>query len=223
MKESVDDCYNNCVRCTYNQRYTAKYQLGVNHFPRKPGESIYIDCLLGLSTSSRGDKAVLVIYDFFSRYGMALPLRSEKAKSICEVFVEKYLMIFGPPRRIFSDNHPNLIGSMLSHVCKIFGIRRWHVPQYGARANCSERLVGQIAGLLRCSAKSPDAKNWHLLLPLVCYSLNATSSPELGGFSPNEIQFGRDMPNNFVPLIPPAENFEAGRPGEYLQIGRAHV
>ena len=93
-----------------------------------------------------------------------------------------------------------------------------NIPPYSPRSNGNiERLVGQIGQLLRCSARTPDEKNWHTILPFVMYAHNSIATNELGGFSPNEIQFGRDMPANFVPIIPPSESFEPGKPGEYLK------
>ena len=110
MKDDVDMRYRNCIRCTYNQRYPIKHKLGNAHFPARPGSTIHLDCLTGLSKSARGDRAVLVMIDKFSRFGVAVPLKSEKAKAISEAFVERYLMVYGVPKMIITDNHPNFIG-----------------------------------------------------------------------------------------------------------------
>ena len=128
MKDDVDMRYRNCIRCTYNQRYPIKHKLGNAHFPARPGSTIHLDCLTGLSKSARGDRAVLVMIDKFSRFGVAVPLKSEKAKAISEAFVERYLMVYGVPKMIITDNHPNFIGQTLSHICKIFGIRKYKCP-----------------------------------------------------------------------------------------------
>ena len=147
---------------------------------------------------------------------MAIQLQSEKAHQIAQAFIERYVCYFGPPKNLFSDNHPSFISTITKHVCNILGIKKYEIPFYTPRGNPAERLIGSISHLLRASIKEPDTRNWHIILPLICYSLNATASAELGGFSPNEIQFARPLPKNFITLIPPDEKFNDVDYSEYL-------
>ena len=72
-----------------------------------------IVCLyyLSLKRSKGGHKNILVITDHFSRYAQAIPTRNQTAKTTARVLFDNFIVHYGFPARIHSDQ-----GQTLSHT-----------------------------------------------------------------------------------------------------------
>ena len=62
-----------------------------------PSERITLDVLGPLPTSESGNKYVLLIADYFTKWPEAYPLPNQEAITIAEVLVKEYICRFGVP------------------------------------------------------------------------------------------------------------------------------
>lgn len=74
-----------------------------------------IVCLdyLSLERSKGGFENILVITDHFSRYAQAIPTRNQTAKTTARVLFENFILHYGFPARIHSDQGQNFESKLI--------------------------------------------------------------------------------------------------------------
>lgn len=98
----------------------------------EPLELVCLD-ILDIGPSNSNNKYICVIVDHFTKYVVAEPIPNKSADSIAKVFVEKFVLTFGAPRRIHSDRGTEFLNATMAEIAKILGIERsftaGHDPQ----------------------------------------------------------------------------------------------
>ncbi|CAG2217472.1 unnamed protein product [Mytilus edulis] len=89
-----------------------------------PFERIGIDILGPLPKSTRGNKFLLVIGDYFTKWMEAIPIQDREATTVANKLIERIVTIFGVPMEIHSDRGSNFESNVFAETCKILGINK---------------------------------------------------------------------------------------------------
>ncbi|CAG2211132.1 unnamed protein product [Mytilus edulis] len=89
-----------------------------------PFERIGIDILGPLPKSTRGNKFLLVIGDYFTKWMEAIPIQDMEATTVANKLIERIVTIFGVPMEIHSDRGSNFESNVFAEMCKILGINK---------------------------------------------------------------------------------------------------
>ena len=181
--------------------------------PKAPLDIIYIDIATGLCKSIDGYYCLLLVYDSFSRFAQAIPLRSEKADYIVQQFMSQYVARYGMPKHIHSENGRNMDSTLIRHLCLMLGALKSSTPPYHPASNPCETICGAIVNLIRKALTSSDQRYWPQCLPFALNAYNSTVHTATG-YTPNSIFFGRFNENSSVPLVP--FDSEAATVNEYF-------
>ena len=79
-----------------------------------------MDIIGPVTESSKGNKYILVLPDYASRYVMNIPMKDHKAHTIAEHLEKKVCRKFGPPARVLSDKGTNFLSKLISKICILF-------------------------------------------------------------------------------------------------------
>ncbi|CAC5404130.1 unnamed protein product [Mytilus coruscus] len=82
-----------------------------------PFERIGIDILGPLPKSTRGNKFVLVIGDYFTKWMEAIPIQDMEATTVANKLIERIVTIFGVPMEIHSDRGSNFESNVFAEMC----------------------------------------------------------------------------------------------------------
>ena len=82
----------------------------------KPGGLIAIDLLSGLPYSRFGNKYLLVITDYASKYAMAIPIPNKEPKMVIQTLFRRWILIIGFPDAIQFDQG----SEFTAKICKEF-------------------------------------------------------------------------------------------------------
>jgi len=219
MKRDIRKAYRECVPCSYNKKFPVKYPQGkVMTSPKFPNHVVYLDLMPGMLKAYDGSIAVLLCYDGFSRFGMAIPLKSQKAEYVAKKFMQHYVQSYGFPMHLMSDNATNLSSSMMNWICRILNIKKTESPSWSPRSEQCENLVQAVAQLLKVHMGQRDRKMWPVVLPFLMAAYNgAVNTSSL--YSPAEIFLGRTYAVNLGhPVVDPTE--EGITKNEYLATVR---
>ena len=83
----------------------------------EPWERIAMDIVGPLQRTPSGNRFILTLMDFGTRFPEAIPLRNTDAKTTCNALMEAFSN-FGVPKEILSDNGTNFVAAVTQQLLK---------------------------------------------------------------------------------------------------------
>ena len=192
-------------RCTICRKYNSaspKYNKGTFQAPGVPMDFISMD-LIGefRPPSTHGNKYALTVICMLSGWTWCIPIPDKTAPVVIQAYLKHVHHVFGPSRKILSDNGTEFSNKLFENVAKELGVEhKIYSPPYRPQSN--GRIEGFHAFLKTCLAKhvSPNVE-WDEVCSLATAAYNFLPN-EHSRESPFFIMFGRD------PRLPLTELFQ---------------
>ena len=138
---------------------------------KEPFKRIAIDIVGPLQRTARGNKYILTMMDFATRYPEAIPLRKIDATTVAEALCETFTRL-GLPEEILSDQGSNFTSNLMKKVMELLQIHHLKTSPYHPQTDgMLERFHGTLKGMMRKSNIPVANKNWDEYLPCVCVTL----------------------------------------------------
>ncbi|KAK7877355.1 hypothetical protein WMY93_031928 [Mugilogobius chulae] len=175
--------------------------------------------ILELPVTSKGNKYVLVVEDYFTKYVNLYALPNQTAYNVAHCLFEDYVLVHGVPEMLHSDQGRQFEAEVIQTLCRLLGIKKTHTTAYNPKSDGmverhNRTLIDQLAKMLLS-----HGGEWDGFLKQVAFAYN--SSPHASTrFSPFYLMHGREarVPADVL-ASPPAQ--EAERPGsvsEYVTV-----
>ena len=182
-----------CGACNVNKHTNRKnrcpltiYQAGY------PLEKIHIDFMGPLPRTADGNEHLLVIVDNFSKWCEFVPLPSQEAEVTAWAVVKEFLLRFGCPLEIMSDQGRNFESTLFKEMCELFKIHKLRTTAYRPSANGqAERMNRTLLQSLRCFINKKQ-NDWDKWVPFVASSIRSSVNRQTG-FTPNKLMLGREV------------------------------
>lgn len=217
-----------CLICQAKRPPVRKARGGLGQFAvGVPMERVGMDILGPLPQSRRGNKYLLVVSDYFTRWIEAYPIPDIEAKTICQVFINEFITRYGIPRQIHTDRGTQFTSLLFKEMCEVFRINKsFTTPLHPQSNGLVERFNRTIEDMLSKVVR-PDQRNWDEVLPMVMLAYR-TSQHESTGHTPSMMMFGREieLPIDLLLGLPPDEKPSAH--AEYItnlisRLDRVHT
>ena len=159
-----------------------------------PMERIALDILGPLPTTDNGNKYVLVVADYYTKYVEAYAVPDEKAETVAQKLVDEFISRYGVPQEVHSDQGRNFESRLFQEVCRHLGIRKtrttpWNPKSDGMVERFNRTLISMLSTLLDPKKHQRD---WDRLLPYVTSAYRSTTH-ETTKETPNMMMFGREV------------------------------
>ena len=217
LRTSVRKYIRKCTVCARRKCHNKTPRAALNTRPvGYPLERIAMDIKGPLPVSNHGNRYILVISDYFTKFSEAYAIPNQEAETIANKICQEWVSRYGTPRQCHSDCGQNLQGRVVQHLCKVLGIHKIHTVPYNPKSDGQvERLNKTIGEMLSAYVQS-NQLDWDDHLPFVMMAYRA-SIQESTGFSPNKLMFGRENNSPLCTLLEPSEDQHFLTVENYLQ------
>ena len=139
-----------------------------------------------------GNRYILVMIDVFTKYTVAVAIQDQTARTAIDVFTEHWLLKFGAPHRLLTDQGANFESQAFKNLCLLWKIDKVHTTPYHPAGNgVCERVNKTIKNGLQKTMQGKEKIEWDLYLPDVIFSYN-TAVHDSTGFTPFRLMFGEE-------------------------------
>ena len=197
MKESIEKKCQTCERCFRRKAQPQKAAPMVNIRTTYPFELVCMD-YLSLEPDSHDTRNILVITDHFTKFAVAVPTKDQKARTVAKALWENFLVHYGFPSRLHSDQGRDFESHTIRELCSLFGAEKVRTTPYHPQGNPVERFNRTLLSMLG-TLEDKDKQHWRDFVKPLVHAYNCTIN-DTTGYSPYELMFGR-QPTLPVDLI----------------------
>ena len=174
-------------------------------------ERVAADILGPLPETEKGNKYVLVVGDYFTKWVEAYPLPNQEASTIARVLVNEFICRYGVPKELHTDQGRNFESTLMLEVCKLLGVKKTRTCPFHPRGDgfverFNRTLISMVAAIL-----DPDEnqKDWDEKIPLAMLAYRS-SVQESTGETPSMMMLGREitLPVDVMVTSPPSTQKE---------------
>ena len=189
LESDVEEKVKNCIRCIKRKTVPKPSAELVNIVSSQPMELVCID-FLSLERSKGGFENILVITDHFTRYAQAFPTRNQLAKTTAKILFENFIVHYGFPARIHSDQGRNFESGVIKELCSLAGVAKSRTTPYHPMGNGMVERFNQTLLKMLGTLEENQKEDWKSYVAPLVHSYNATRHDSTG-YSPFFLMFGR--------------------------------
>ena len=161
----------------------------VNISTTQPMELVCID-FLSLEKSKGGEEHILMITDHFTRYAQGFPTRNQLVKTTARVLSDQFIVHYGFPALIHSDQGRNFESAVIKELCSIAGVQKSRTTPYHPMGNGMVERFNQTLLNMLGTLQDDQKQDWKSYVAPLVYAYNSTKHDSTG-YSPFFLMFGR--------------------------------
>ena len=177
MAQDVDRYCRECITCQ-KSKLPMPVRSPLTNIPiGRPWQMIAID-ILEVPVSTKNNRYLLVIQDYFTKWVDARPLPDQTAIRITAELV-KLFCTYGVPEIVHSDQGRNFESSIVQSTLEAFGVKKSRTTPYHPQGDgMVERFNRSLLQLLRTYVERQE--DWEQHLPLALYAYRTATHTSTG-------------------------------------------
>ncbi|GBO39742.1 Transposon Tf2-9 polyprotein [Araneus ventricosus] len=161
-----------CHECIKRRGYAKNIKAPIQRIPTAdfPFQKCAFDAVGPLVTSNHGNKWIIVISDYFTRYAEAYPVKNIQSSTVAHILME-FISRHGLMQVLYSDRGSNFISEAMNEIYKKLGIQKLTTLAYSPQSNglverLNKTLIDSLSHLV-----SVTQEDWceHVPLALMAY------------------------------------------------------
>ncbi len=196
MRQDISFHLKQCPTCQQikspSQKVGTLCPITVSH----PFEMVGWDLMGPFPTSRKGNKYILVMTEYLTRWCEAEPIADTSASTIASVLLRKIIFPHGFPAHLLSIQGPQFRGEVMQVLTTSMGIQQKFTTPYHPQTNGLTERMNRTLKQIISSFIDPLHQDWDEILPFAVHAYN-TSVQASTRVSPFRALYGRD------PHLPP--------------------
>lgn len=181
---------NDCGRCIKFKTPDNQRASLVKITTTEPLELVCMDYLT-VEPSKGNIQNILVMTDHFTKFTIAVPTRNQTARTTADAIFNEFIVHYGLPRKLHSDQGANFCSNIIKELCQITGISKSRTTPYHPMGNgITERFNRTLISMLG-TLDLEQKHNWKKYIYPLVHAYNSTIHDSTG-FSPYFLMFGRE-------------------------------
>lgn len=156
-----------------------------------PMERIATDILGEFPVTDKGNRYILVVSDYFTKWTEAFPMPNMEAQTVARLIVEEVICRFGVPVLIHSDQGRQYESLLFREVCHHLQIRKTRTTPYHPQSDGMVERFNKTLATMLSNYVDDNHRDWDECIPFVMMAYRA-SQHESTGFTPNMLMLGRE-------------------------------
>ena len=168
-----------------------------------PMERIATDILGELPETDEGNRYILVISDYFTKWTEAFAMPNMEAKTVARIIVEEVIVRFGVPYTIHSDQGRQYESKLFAEVCGLLEIEKTRTTPYHPKSDGMVERFNRTLETMLSNYVKENHRDWDRQLPYIMMAYRSAEH-ETTSFTPNMLMLGREttMPLDLVYEMP---------------------
>ena len=156
-----------------------------------PMERVHLDILGPFNRSKRNNAYILVMVDQFTKWVELAALPAQSAELTARAVLNHFVVTFGCPLEIHTDNGRNFECELFHSFCKLLEITKTRSTPYHPAGNGQCEVFNKIILQMIRAYLSRGFKEWDQHIPLIAMSLHSMKNRSTG-YSANMLMLGRE-------------------------------
>lgn len=155
--------------------------------------------LVGPLNNDCDNRYILTLQCDLTKFVEGYPLPNKESKTVAEAFVNNFILRYGIPAEVLTDQGTEFLANVFRESCSILGIKQlnstaYHHETLGALENSHKHLAAYLRIQL-----AKYANNWSSWVPYWCFVYNNSVHTETR-YTPHELVFGKlgSLPSNVI-------------------------
>jgi transposase InsO family protein len=165
---------------------------------------VAMDIVGPVTESYRGNKYILVLMEYVTRYVIAFPLKETTAQTIVKKFIKHVITKEGIPAQILTDQGSNFQSETMAELCKQLGTKQLRTTSYHPQTDGAVERFNQTLGNMLTIHTHNNPREWDEHLGYIVAAYNTTPHSSTGD-TPFFLLKGRDAIEP-TDLRPPLRN-----------------
>lgn len=157
-----------------------------------PMDRVATDILGELPTTKKGNKYLLVVSDYFTKWTECFPIPNMEAKTMAKLIVEEVFVRYGIPFTVHSDQGRQYESTLFEEMCKVLHIKKTRTTPYHPQSDDMVERFNKTLVTMLSAYVNDHHSDWDEHLPYVMMACR-TSLHETTGFTPNQLMLGREV------------------------------
>ena len=133
MSRDIDQYVTKCDRCLRRKSSVHNRAPLVNVNTTYPLELVCFDYLT--LEPSKGGIGNILVTDHYTKFAVAIPTKNQTARTTAEAFYNNFIIQYGIPTRLHSDQGANFESELIRELCNIMNIKKSHTTPYHPQGN----------------------------------------------------------------------------------------
>ena len=157
-----------------------------------PWDVVATDYLGPLPVTPRGNKYILVLSDYFTKYVEIIAVPDQTAETCASRILNEFISRWGCPLSILSDQGRNYESKVFRELCRMLQIRKTRTSPHNPKCNGQvERFNWTLKRMIKAYL-CEDQNDWDLNLGCLASAYRPTPN-ESTGLTPNLLAMGREV------------------------------
>ena len=194
MTRDITKYIKSCDKCQKAKvtKHT-KASMTITDTPTKAFDTVLVDTIGPLPKSTNGNEYAITLICDLTKYLVTVPIPDKTAKTVAKSIFDKFVLVYGPMKKLISDMGTEYKNQLLQDLCKYMKVQNVtstaHHHQTLGTVEKSHRTLNEY---LR-SFISIDRDDWDTNLPYFTYCFNTTPSA-VHNYCPYELVYGKNPP-----------------------------
>ncbi|EGT58928.1 hypothetical protein CAEBREN_19301 [Caenorhabditis brenneri] len=177
MSTDIRRIVERCTECQKNKDNAhTRIQAPLKEFPETtaPFQRVHSDFIGPLPETIKGNRYVAVFVDAFSKFIIAEAVPDQKADTLSEIFRDRVVARFGPPKLLVTDQGTNFMSQKFKELLQSLNCQHNQSTAYHHEANGQvERANQTLETMIR---QMKDSENWDKELQTIIHAYNSSKN-----------------------------------------------